>query len=54
MSLPQRALALYSKTEDFLTPVSPTRRMTYGFFALFFDVLMIPFFERLYVAGKYH
>ena len=32
-----------SKTDDFPTPVSPTRRMVYGAFALFFDVLMIPF-----------
>ena len=32
-----------SKTEDFPTPVSPTRRMVYGVFALFLDVLMIPF-----------
>jgi len=29
-----------SKDEDFPTPVSPTRRMVYGAFALFFDVLM--------------
>ena len=32
-----------SKTEDFPTPVSPTRRMVYGGVAVFFDVLMIPF-----------
>jgi len=32
-----------SKTDDFPTPVSPTRRMVYGLFAPFFDVLMIPF-----------
>ena len=32
-----------SKTEDFPTPVSPTRRMVYGVFVLFFDVLIIPF-----------
>ena len=32
-----------SKTEDFPTPVSPTRRMVYGIFPRFFDVLMIPF-----------
>ena len=31
-----------SKAEDFPTPVSPTSRMVYGAFALFFDVLMIP------------
>ncbi len=32
-----------SKTEDFPTPVSPTRRMVYGGVAVFFDVLTIPF-----------
>ena len=32
-----------SKTEDFPTPVSPTRRMVYGAFALCLDVLMVPF-----------
>ena len=32
-----------SKTEDFPAPVTPTRRMVYGIFALVFDVLMIPF-----------
>ena len=31
-----------SKTEDFPTPVSPTRRIVYGAFALFFNVLMTP------------
>ena len=31
-----------SKTEDFPTPVSPTRRMVYGV-AVFFNVLKIPF-----------
>jgi len=31
-----------SKTEDFPTPDSPTRRIVYGAFALFFDVLTIP------------
>ena len=31
-----------SKTEDFPTPVSPIRKMVYGAFVLFFDVLMIP------------
>lgn len=31
-----------SKTEDFPTPISPTRRMVYGAFALFFNVLTIP------------
>src|SRR5258706_11969601 len=43
MSLPERTLAMNSKAEDFPTPVSPTRRMVYDIFALFFDVLMIPF-----------
>src|SRR5882757_4036663 len=43
MSSPIRTLAINSKTEDFPTPVSPTRRIVYGAFALFFDVLMIPF-----------
>ena len=32
-----------SKNEDFPTPVSPRRTTVYGAFALFFDVLMIPF-----------
>ena len=32
-----------SKSEDFPAPVSPTRRMVYGLYALFFDVLTIPF-----------
>ena len=31
-----------SKSEDFPTPVSPTRRMLYGAFVLLFDALMIP------------
>ena len=31
-----------SNTEDFPTPVSPTRRMVYDAFALLFDVLTIP------------
>ena len=43
MSFPIRILAINSRTEDFPTPVSPTSRMVYGLFALFFDVLMIPF-----------
>jgi hypothetical protein len=43
MSLPASTLAMNSKTEDFPTPVSPTRRMVYGVFALFLDVLMVPF-----------
>ena len=30
-----------SKTEDFPTPISPIRRIVYGVFALFFDVLTI-------------
>jgi len=42
MSLPAKTLARNSKTEDFPTPVSPTRRIVYGAFALFFDVLTIP------------
>ena len=32
-----------SKTEDFPTPVSPTRRMVNGAFGLCFDILMVPF-----------
>ena len=32
-----------SKTEDFPTPVSPTRRMVYDAFVLFFDILITPF-----------
>jgi len=32
-----------SKTEDFPTPVSPTRRIVYGAFASFFDILITPF-----------
>ena len=43
MSLPLRTLAMNSKSEDFPTPVSPTRRIVYGLFALFFDILIIPF-----------
>src|SRR5258706_8348130 len=43
MSLPARTLAKSSKTEDFPTPVSPTRRIVIGAFAVFFDVLMIPY-----------
>ncbi len=43
MSLPARTLAMNSKSEDFPTPVFPTRRIVYGLFALFFDTLMIPF-----------
>jgi len=43
MSLPIRTLAINSKTEDFPTPVSPTRRMVYGLSVLLLDVLMIPF-----------
>ena len=43
MSFPIRILAINSKTEDLPTPVSPTRRMVYGAFVLFFDVLIIPF-----------
>jgi hypothetical protein len=35
-------LVTSSNTEDFPTPVSPTSRMVYGTFALYFDVLMIP------------
>ena len=31
-----------SKTKDFPTPVSPTRRIVYGLFALLLDVLTIP------------
>ena len=32
-----------SRNEDFPTPVSPTRRMVHGAFALSIDVLMVPF-----------
>lgn len=32
-----------SKTEDFPTPISPTRRMVYSAFVSFFDVLIFPF-----------
>jgi len=35
-------LEMNSKIEVFPTPVSPTRRMVYGSFALFFDVLIVP------------
>jgi hypothetical protein len=42
MSLPRRTLAMNSKTEDFPTPVSPTRTIVYDAFALFFDVVMTP------------
>lgn len=30
------------KSEDFPPPVSPTRRIVYGLFALFLDILRIP------------
>jgi hypothetical protein len=43
MSLPIMVFPMSSKNEDFPTPVSPTSRIVYGVFALFFDVLMIPF-----------
>ena len=43
MLLPLRTLAMNSNTDDFPTPVSPTRRVVYDLFALFFDVLMISF-----------
>jgi len=43
MSLPARTLAMSSKTEDFPTPVSPTRRIVYGAFVLFLDMLITPF-----------
>ena len=43
MSLPARTLAINSTTEDFPTPVSPTRTIVYDAVALFFDVLIIPF-----------
>jgi len=32
-----------SKTEDFPTPISPTTRIVYAAFVLFFDILMTPF-----------
>ena len=41
-----------SKTEDFPTPVSPTRRMVYGVFVLFFDVLIIPFLRDATLLEK--
>ena len=34
---------MYSKNNDFPTPVSPTRRMVYGARAAFFKVLILPF-----------
>ena len=34
------------KSEVFPTPVSPTRRMVYGAFALFFAVLTIPYLRK--------
>ena len=39
-------MAISSKTEDFPTPVSPTRRLVYGAFTLFFDTLTIPFLRH--------
>ncbi len=48
MSLPARTLAVRYKTKVFPTPVSPTRKIVYGAFALFFDVMIL--FKRLYVA----
>jgi hypothetical protein len=41
-----------SKSEDFPTPVSPRRRMVYGLFALFFEVLMIPFLRDSTLLGN--
>jgi hypothetical protein len=40
-----------SKSEDFPTPVSP-RRMVYGLFVLFFEVLMIPFLRDSTLLGN--
>jgi hypothetical protein len=42
-----------AKTEDFPTPVSPSRRMVYGALALVLRCLDDPLLERLYVARKY-
>ena len=52
MSLPVMTLAMNSKIEDFPTPVSPTRRLVYGAFALCFDVLMIPFLRDFTLLGN--
>ena len=41
-SLPSRTLAMSSKSDGFPTLVSPTIRMVYGAFVLFFRVLVIP------------
>ena len=38
MSLPRRTLAMYSKTEDLPTPVSPTRRIVHGAFSLIIPI----------------
>ena len=43
--MPVRTLAMSSKTEDFPTPVSPTRRIVYGVLVLFLDILIKPFFR---------
>ena len=42
MSFPRRTLAINFKSEDFPAPGSPTRRIVYAAFALFFNVLTIP------------
>ena len=41
MSLPRRTLAINFKNADFSESVSPTRRILYDAFALFFNVLTI-------------
>ena len=41
-----------SKTEECPTPVSPTRKIVYGAFALFFDVMTTPFLTDFTLLEK--
>jgi len=42
MVLPAKILAMRYRTKVFPTPISPTRMIVYGTFALFFDVVTTP------------
>ena len=52
MSLPAKTLAIRYKTKVFPTPVSLTRRIVYGAFALFFDAIMTPFLRDSMLLEK--
>ena len=43
-----------STNEDLPMPFPPTRRMVYGAFALFLDVLIIPFLRDFTSLGNMH